>query len=66
VRASRARWVGVRLHVILLGTVGHVVYGNCMVDIVIQNKWIFEHECLIILGLQQEAGETEAVNLRNI
>jgi hypothetical protein len=50
--ASRACWVRVRVHVILLGMVGHVLYGNCTIDIVIQNKWIFKHECLIILGLQ--------------
>jgi hypothetical protein len=29
VQASQARWVGVRVHVILLGIVGYVFYGNC-------------------------------------
>jgi hypothetical protein len=38
VQASRARWVGVRVHVILLGIVGYVFYSNCTVDIIIQNK----------------------------
>jgi hypothetical protein len=52
VRASRARWVRVRVHVILLGMVGHVFYGNCTIDIIIQNKWIYKHEYLIILELQ--------------
>jgi hypothetical protein len=35
VRASRARWVRVRVHVIVLGIVGHVLYGNCTIDILI-------------------------------
>jgi hypothetical protein len=38
VRASRARWVRIQVHVILLGMVGHVFYGDCTIDIVIQNK----------------------------
>jgi hypothetical protein len=42
VRASRARWVRVRVHVILLGMVGHVFYGNCTIDIVIQKKNMYK------------------------
>jgi hypothetical protein len=38
VRASWARWVEVRIHVILLGIVGYVFYGNCTVIVNIQNK----------------------------
>ncbi len=61
VRASRARWVGVRVHVILLGMLGYVFYSDCTVYIVIQNKWIFEHKRLIILGLHWYTRETKAV-----
>jgi hypothetical protein len=38
VQASQARWVGVRVHVILLGIVGYVLYDNCTVNISIPNK----------------------------
>jgi hypothetical protein len=44
VRASWARWVRVRVHVILLGMVGHVFCGNCTINIVIQNKRKYKHE----------------------
>jgi hypothetical protein len=39
VQASRARWVGVRVHVVLLGIVGYILYGDCTIDINIRNKF---------------------------
>jgi hypothetical protein len=60
VQASRAHWVGVRVHVILLGIVVYVFYGNCTEDIIIQNKRRNEHEYLIIMWLQWIAKRNES------
>ncbi len=51
-QASRARWVGVGVHVLLLGMVGHVFYGNCTVALLFKINVSNEHEYLIIVWLQ--------------
>ncbi len=54
VRASRARWVGVRIHVILLGMVEQCVIWQLSDIHFIRNKWILKHKRLIILDLHRE------------
>ncbi len=54
-RASRARWVGVRIHVILLGKVGKLCIIWRLYDMhYIRNKWLFKHKQLIKLDLHEK------------
>ncbi len=64
VQASRARWVGVRIHVILLGIVGYVFYGNCTVIINIKNKCkkrtrVFDYSVVTMIAKKNEGGRVD-------